>query len=84
MKRERLEWMADNESYTKSLAYYVGRRCSKATIKDIEEELELDWEKVKELEKQYMVEQLAKAGRPKKKVIGVDEDLEWASGTNKA
>jgi len=51
----------------------VGRRCRSATIKDIAAELKLDWHAVKELEKQYMVAQLAKGGRPGPKVIGIDE-----------
>ena len=68
-----LEFLADNPFYTKRFAYYVGRRCRSATIKDIAAELKLDWHAVKELEKQYMVAQLAKPGRPGPKVIGIDE-----------
>ncbi len=73
VKRERLEFVADNPFYTKRFAYYVGRRCRSATIKDIAEELNLDWHAVKELDKQYMAAQLAKAGSPGPKVIGIDE-----------
>jgi len=73
VKRERLEFLANNPFYTKRFAYYVGRRCRSATIKDIAEELKLDWHAVKELDKQYMAAQLAKAGRPGPKVIGIDE-----------
>ena len=73
VKRERLELLADNPYYTKRFAYYVGRRCRSATIKDIAEELQLDWETVKELDKQYMREQLERAGTPGPKVIGIDE-----------
>jgi len=73
VKRERLDFLADNPFYTKRFAYYVGRRCRAATIKDIAEELKLDWHAVKELDKQYMTAQLAKAGRPGPKVIGIDE-----------
>jgi transposase len=51
----------------------VGRRCRSATIKDIAEEFNLDWDTVKALEKQYMQGQLAKAGTPGPKVIGIDE-----------
>ena len=36
-------------------------------------ELQLDWETVKALEKQYMREQLARAGTPGPQVIGIDE-----------
>lgn len=73
VKRERLEFLADNPFYTKRFAYYVGRRCRTATIQDIAKELHLDWHTVKELDKQYMQAQLTKAGKPRPKVIGVDE-----------
>ena len=73
VKRERLDFLADNPFYTKRFAHYVGRRCRSATIKDIAEELNLDWDTVKALEKQYMQGQLAKAGTPGPKVIGIDE-----------
>ncbi|MEK7731877.1 MAG: ISL3 family transposase, partial [Planctomycetota bacterium] len=73
VKRERLEFLADNPFYTKRFAHYVGRRCRQATIKDIAQELNLDWDTVKTLEKQYMQAQLARAGTPGPKAIGIDE-----------
>ena len=73
VKRERLEFLADNALYTKRFAYYVGRRCHSATVKDIAEEFKLDWHTVKELDKQYMRAQLARAGNPAPKAIGIDE-----------
>jgi transposase len=73
VKREQLEFLADNSFYTKRFAFYVGRRCRQATIKDIAQELDLDWDTVKTLEKQYMRAQLAKAGTPGPKAIGIDE-----------
>jgi transposase len=73
VKRERLELLADNPLYTKRFAYYVGRRCRGSTIKEVAEELHLDWGSVKELDKQYMRAQLAKAGTPAPKAVGVDE-----------
>jgi transposase len=73
VKRERLEWLADNPFYTKRFAFYVGRRCRASTIKDVARELRLDWETVKNLEKQYMTEQLRRAGKPAPSVIGIDE-----------
>ena len=73
VKRERLEFLADNPFYTKRFAHYVGRRCRQATIKDIAQELNLDWDTVKTLEKQYMQAQLARAGTPWPKAIGIDE-----------
>src|SRR5688572_27799665 len=60
VKREQLDFLADNPFYTKRFAYCVGRRCRSATVKDIAEELHLDWETVKELDKQYMRAQLAR------------------------
>ncbi|MBK5264497.1 MAG: transposase, partial [Alphaproteobacteria bacterium] len=73
VKRERLEFLSDNPFYTKRFAYYVGRRCRTATIKDVAAELHLDWDSVKTLEMQYMRAQLAKAGTPGPKAIGIDE-----------
>jgi transposase len=73
VKRERLEFLADKPFYTKRFAHYVGRRCRTATIKDLAEELNLDWDTVKTLEKQYMRMQLARVGTPGPKVIGIDE-----------
>lgn len=73
VKREGLEFLADNPFYTKRFAYYVGRRCRTATVKDVAQELKLDWHTVKELDKPYMKAQLAKMGNPKPKVIGIDE-----------
>lgn len=64
VKREQLEFLADNPFYTKRFAYYVGRRCRSASIKDIAEELHLHWGTVKELDKQYMRAQLARGGAP--------------------
>ncbi len=73
VKREKLDFLADNPLYTKRFAFYVGRRCWQATIKDVAKELKLDWHAVKELEKQYMREQLRRAGTPAPKAIGIDE-----------
>jgi transposase len=73
VKRERLEFLADNPFYTKRFAHYVGRRCRSTTIKDLAKELNLDWDTVKVLEKQYMQAQLAKVGTPGPKAIGIDE-----------
>lgn len=73
VKRERLAFLADNSHYTKRFAYYVGRRCRSATIKDIAQELHLDWDSVKALDKQYMRAQLARAGAPGPRRIGIDE-----------
>ena len=73
MKTETLDWLANNPFYTKRFAFYVGRRCRVASIKSVAKELALDWHAVKELEKQYMAAQLAKAGTPVARAIGIDE-----------
>ena len=73
VKRERLEFLADNPFYTKRFAHYVGRRCRSTTIKDLAKELHLDWDTIKSLEKQTMQAQLTKAGTPGPKAIGIDE-----------
>ena len=73
VKRERLDFLGDNPLYTKRFAFYVGRRCRQETIKAVAEELKLDWDTVKTLDKQYMRAQLAKAGTPGPKAIGIDE-----------
>ena len=73
MKQERLDWLANNPFYTKRFAFFVGRRCRVATIKDVAQETPRDWKTGKELETQYMREQLRRAGTPAPEVIGVDE-----------
>ena len=73
VKRERLSFLADNPFYTKRFAYYVGQRCRASSIKEVAEELQLDWDTVKELEKQYMQAQLERVGMPGPKAIGIDE-----------
>lgn len=73
VKRERLDFLADNPLYTKRFAWYAGRRCRASTIQDVAKELHLDWHTVKELDKQYMAAQLERAGIPAPKAIGIDE-----------
>ena len=73
VKQEKLSFLADNPFYTKRFAWYVGRRCRASTISDIAKELHLDWHRVKEMDKQYMKEQLRRVGTPAPEVIGVDE-----------
>ena len=73
MKTERLEFLLENALHTKRFATYVGRRCRSGTIKDVAEELNLDWQTVKRLEMDYMREQLRRVGMPGPKVIGIDE-----------
>ena len=73
MKQEKLDFLADNPHYTRRFAREVGRRCREASIKHVAGELHLDWHTTKELEKEYLREQLRRAGEPRPKTIGVDE-----------
>ena len=61
---EKLAWLSDNPFYTKRFAFFVGRRCRTSTIRDVARELHLDWKTVKDLDKEYMQEQLRRAGTP--------------------
>lgn len=67
VKRERFAFLSDSPFYTKRFAYYVGRRCRSATIKDVAKELRLDWDHVKALDNQYMRAQLAPAARDRRR-----------------
>ena len=73
VKRERLDFLAENPHFTRRFAFYVGRRCRQASIRDVAAELKLTWDTVKALEMQYMRAQIARAGTPGPKVIGIDE-----------
>jgi transposase len=73
VKTEGLDWIANNPFYTKRLAFHVGRRCRASTISDVAKELHLNWKTVKDLEKQYMQEQLRRAGKARPRAIGIDE-----------
>jgi transposase len=73
VKNEGLDWLADNPLYTQRFAFFVGRRCRQTPIKEVAEELFLDWHAVKELDKQYLRAQLRRAGTPAPRVIGIDE-----------
>jgi transposase len=73
VKRERLEDFLENALHSQRFARYIGARCRSSTIKDVAEEQHLDWHTVKRLEQQYMREQLERSGKPRPKVIGIDE-----------
>jgi len=73
VKQEKLAWLADNPFVTKRFAFFVGRRCRTMTIKDVAEETRLDWKTIKDLDQEYMREQLRRAGKPAPKVVGIDE-----------
>jgi hypothetical protein len=71
VKRESLEFLSDNSFYTKRFSYFVGRRFRASSIRDVAKEVYMDWHTVKELEKQYMREQLRRIGTPGPKIIGI-------------
>lgn len=73
MIQEKLPWLSTNPFYTKRFAFVVGRQCRAMTIADVAKEFRLDWKTVKELDKQYMREQLRRTGTPAPQVIGIDE-----------
>jgi transposase len=73
VKRERLDWLADNPHFTRRFALRVGRYCRLATVADVAQEFHLDWHTVKNLDKEYMRRQLERAGTPSPRVIGIDE-----------
>ena len=73
VKQEKLDWLADNPFYTKRFTFFVGRRCRTMTIKDVAEETRLDWKTIKDINAQYMREQLRRASKPAPKVVGIDE-----------
>jgi transposase len=70
---ECLEWLADNSRYTKQFANHVGKLCREMTNKAVAELLRLTEHTVKDLDKQYMKQMLAKAPVRAPRVIGVDE-----------
>jgi transposase len=81
VKQDTLDGLADNPFYTKRFAFFVGRRCRSMTIKDVAEETRLDWKTIKDLDAQYMRQQLRRAGKSAPKVVGIDESARSARGT---
>jgi transposase len=73
VKQENLAFLTGHPFYTKRFARYIGKRCQSAAIKDIAKEQGLDWKTTKEMEKQYLLEKLKRAGSPGPRVIGIDE-----------
>jgi len=73
VKQEKFAFLGNNPFYTKRFAFYVGKRCSTSTVKDVARELHLDRKTVNALEKQYMGEKLRRASNPRPKTLGIDE-----------
>jgi transposase len=73
VRQERLEFLASNTKFTKRLALSIGGLCRTMPVNDVAKRMGLDWHTVKEIDKEYMREQLARAGPPSPSVIGIDE-----------
>jgi transposase len=73
VKNEKLAFLSANTKYTLRFAMQIGDLCRAMTIQDVARRMHLDWRAVKELDKIYMREQLARAGHPAPRVIGIDE-----------
>jgi len=70
---ERLDWLAENPRHTQRFAMHVGSLCREMTNKAVAELERLHESTVKNLDKLYMAKQVALAGTPAPRVIGVDE-----------
>jgi transposase len=73
VKNEKLAFLSANTKYTLRFATQIGGLCRAMTIRDVARRMRLDWHTVKELDKIYMREQIARAGHPTPRVIGIDE-----------
>lgn len=70
---EQLDWLAKNPRYTERFAMHVGALCREMTNKAVGELERLHESTVKDLDKVYMAKQIARAGTPAPRVLGVDE-----------
>ncbi len=70
---ERLDWLAKNPRYTQRYAMHIGGLCHEMTNSAVAEMEHLHDSTVKDLDKLYMERQIAVAGMPAPRVIGVDE-----------
>ena len=50
VKQEGLDWLAANPHYTKRFAFYIGKKCRSASIKEVAADLHLDWRAVKAMD----------------------------------
>ena len=73
MRVERLDWLARNPRFTERFAVHVGALCRDMTIKAVAEMERLHVDTVKDLDRLYMREQVARAGMSAPRAIGVDE-----------
>jgi transposase len=70
---EQLDWLASNPRYTQRYALHVGKLCREMSNKAVAELEHLHDSTVKALEELYMQQQVARAGMPAPRAIGVDE-----------
>ena len=73
VKNETLAFLSANTKYTLRFAMQIGGLCRAMSIQDVARRMHLDWHTVKDLDKIYMTEQLARVGHPAPRVIGIDE-----------
>lgn len=73
MRVEYLDWLAKNPRYTEAFAMQIGELCHDMTNKAVAKLEHLHDSTVKDLDKLYIEKQLAKAGTPAPRKIGVDE-----------
>jgi transposase len=70
---ERLDWLAKNPRFTQRFAMHVGALCREMTHTSVAQAERLHNSTVKDLDTIYMPQQVARAGLPAPRAIGVDE-----------
>ena len=70
---ERLDWLAKNPRFTQRFAMHVGALCRKMTTTAVAEAARIHDRTVKTLDTIYLQQQVARAGLPAPRAIGVDE-----------
>ncbi len=70
---EKLDWLAQNPRYTQRFAMHVGALCREMTNKAVAEAERIHQSTVKDLDKIYMLQQIARAPKQSPRAIGVDE-----------
>jgi transposase len=70
---EHLDWLAKNPRYTQRFAMHVGKLCRDMPNQCVADMERLHHSTVKDLDKLYMQKQVALAGLPAPRAIGIDE-----------
>lgn len=73
--KQELDFVANNQFNIKLFAVYIVERYQSWTVSDVAKKVRLDWKTVPERNKEYMLDQLRRARKPRPKVIA-------AAGTN--